>query len=324
MRSSERYARSVLSVLVLFAGAVSAHEPLVIAHRGASGYLPEHTLAAYELAIEQGADVIEPDLVFTRDGVLVARHDRYLSTTTDVADRPEFSSRRRMEGLRRDWFVDDFTLAELKMLRARQSFEGRSTEADGLHEIPTLQEVIDLVRRKQAAGSGSVGLYPETKSPAHFRDAGFDFATALVDVLEANDLPNPSIPVIVQSFEADVLRDLSVRTDLRLAQLVRPKNRAEANVPNIPLETIATYADGVGAMKFLLVTRSGADSGFVARAQALGLFVHAWTFRDDALPPLEPDAASEYDRYIALEVDGLFTDFPDTALAAVARHRNPH
>ena len=149
MRSSERYARSVLSVLVLFAGAVSAHDPLVIAHRGASGYLPEHTLAAYELAIEQGADVIEPDLVFTRDGVLVARHDRYLSTTTDVADRPEFSSRRRMEGLRRDWFVDDFTLAELKMLRARQSFEGRGTEADGLHEIPTLQEV-----RPPQAGSG--------------------------------------------------------------------------------------------------------------------------------------------------------------------------
>ena len=318
--------RALLPIAVLSAASAAAQQPQVIAHRGASGYLPEHTLAAYALAIEQGADIIEPDLVFTKDGVLVARHEHFLSKTTDVAEQARFAGRKRILNGRSDWFTEDFTLAEIRTLRTKQAFAGRDDAADGKHSVPTFQEIIDLVRAKQAAGHGPIGLYPETKSPGHFAELGFDFAKVLGAQLEANNLPGAGVPVWVQSFEPDVLRRLNATTDLQLVQLVRPRSRLQPNLPNIPLEEVAQFADGVGAMKYLLLTRSGEDSGFVAAAQSLGLFVHVWTFRDDSVASGFETAQQELDRFIALGIDGFFTDFPDTGVEAVRRYKagDPH
>ncbi|MEE2690427.1 MAG: glycerophosphodiester phosphodiesterase family protein [Pseudomonadota bacterium] len=323
--------------------------PLVIAHRGASGYLPEHTLEAYKLAIEMGADVIEPDLVFTKDGVLVARHDRYLSTTTDVADRPEFAARKRAnddpeDSPREDWWVEDFTLAELKTLRARQPFPGRPKEHDGLYGIPTFEEVLALVNEEAAKAGRTVGVYPETKHAGFFASIGHDFEAPLLAALDGFDAG----PVFIQSFEPEILKRLRGKTEAKLVQLVYVApvvGETSASAPNIPLEEIATYADGVGLEKNLVTTWLEWDergiwrSGFVEQAHALGLAVHAWTFRDDqpnlalhmvlensdaplSLIIVEDDAPSsvsgdsfvEYSMFFSLGVDGAFTDFPDTAV----------
>ncbi len=323
--------------------------PLIIAHRGASGYLPEHTLEAYRLAIEMGADVIEPDLVFTKDGVLVARHDRYLSTTTDVAKHPEFAARKRAnddpnDDPREDWWVEDFTLAELKTLRAIQPFPGRSKEFDGLYEIPTFAQTLALVTEEAAKAGRKVGVYPETKHPGFFASVGHDFEAPLLAALDGFDAG----PVFIQSFEPEILKRLKGKTDATLVQLVyvAPKT-AEMSAPtsSIPLEDIATYADGVGPEKSLVTAwlewdgRGVWRSAFIEQARALGLAVHPWTFRDDqpnvalhmvlensdaplSLIIVEDDAPSgvsddafvEYSMFFSLSVDGVFTDFPDTAI----------
>ncbi len=281
--------------------------PLVIAHRGASGYLPEHTLEAYALAIEQGADVVEPDLVFTKDGVLVARHDRYLSTTTNVADKPEFAGRKRLNNDpgdtehrdRIDWWVEDFTLAELKTLRARQPFPGRSKDYDDLFEIPTFAEMLALVAAKAKEAARPVGVYPETKHPAFCASIGHDFEAPLLSALEGFDAG----PVYIQSFEPEILKRLKGKTKAKLVQLVFEEEPGAG--PNIPLEEIATYADGVGPAKAIVFS----DDAFVGRAHARGLAVHPWTFRADAAPPGGFEA--ELARAFELGVDGVFTDFPD-------------
>lgn len=322
--------------------------PLVIAHRGASGYLPEHTLEAYALAIEQGADVIEPDLVFTKDGVLVARHDRFLSTTTDVGDRPAFANRRRAnddanDAPRDDWWVEDFTLAELKTLRARQPFPGRAKAFDGLYGIATFAEVLALASAEAARRGRPVGVYPETKHPSFFASIGHDFAAPLLEALEGFDAG----PVFIQSFEPEILKRLQGKTSAKLVQLVYETSPGAG--PNIPLDEIATYADGVGPAKNLILRADGALSGLVKEAHATGLAVHPWTFRDDqknervekmfahmrsehgsgavavgapyvALNPEWPgeigvatDSGFEYLIFFTQGVDGVFTDFPDTA-----------
>lgn len=318
--------------------------PLVIAHRGASGYRPEHTLEAYALAIDMGADVVEPDLVFSKDGVLVARHDRYLSTTTDVADHAEFASRKRAnddpaDAPREDWWVEDFTLAELKTLRARQSFPGRSKEFDGRFEIPTFDELLALVSAKATAAGRPVGVYPETKHPEFYRAKGYDFEAPLLKALESFDAG----PVFIQSFEPEILKRLRDKTGANLVQLVY--EAAPGAGPNIPLEEIATYADGVGAAKALIISARGAASGLIEQAHQLGLFLHPWTFRTDqpdagfalydgrpigeqlnssgvyyVLDPkygdkigVDNDAAQEFLVYFLTGADGVFTDFPDDA-----------
>ena len=287
--------------------------PLVIAHRGASGYRPEHTLEAYRLAIELGADVIEPDLVSTKVGQLVARHEPDISATTDVAQRPEFAARRRtavIDGTAMTgWFTTDFTLAELRTLRAVQPREYRSQDFDGRWPVPTLDEIIALAKRESAARGRTIAIYPETKHPTWHRDQGLPLEEPLLAALAREGWTTREAPVWVQSFESGNLRWLRPRTGVKLVQLV-----GEAG----PLDfaDVASYADAIGANKALL-----ADGDFVGRAHAAGLAVHAWTFRDE---PRHIDARfggdplREYAFYFALGVDGVFSDFPDTALAARA------
>ncbi|MEM9014960.1 MAG: glycerophosphodiester phosphodiesterase family protein [Pseudomonadota bacterium] len=312
---------------------LSGAAPMIIAHRGASGYRPEHTLEAYALAIEQGADVIEPDLVVTKDGVLIARHDRYLSTTTNVADRPEFASRKRIDPDpngqgREDWWAEDFTLAELKTLRARQSVPGRSQAYDDLYEIPTLEDILALIEIKAAETGRRIGVYPETKSPGYFERIGLSFDAPLLAALDGFGAG----PVFIQSFEPRILKRLHGRTPHKLVQLVYEENPGAGS--NIPLANIATYADGVGPNKDMLIDIGLKDTGFLRQAHSLGLFVHSWTFRNDVDnsivqyfrdtydivgdedlqfdDPTKPEA--EYQLFYLLGVDGVFTDFPDTAV----------
>lgn len=302
-------------------GALSDHErtmaetltgepPIVIAHRGASGYLPEHTLAAYEMAIDMGADFIEPDLVLTKDGHLIARHDYFLGTTTDVAARPDFADRRKTragyeEG---EWFVEDFTLAEIKTLKARQPFPGRPQDHDGLYDIPTFEDVLALVQRRSAELGRPIGVYPETKHPAHFKALGLDFVPPLLDVLDGFDQP-----VFIQSFEPDILRELKGRTDHPLIMLVFP---LEDGSLSVPLDVAAEFADGVGPYKELLRDpETGVPSDFVARAHDLGLQVHPWTFRDDQVGKGFETIQAEMNFYLDQGIDGLFSDFTDTAVS---------
>jgi glycerophosphoryl diester phosphodiesterase len=295
---------------------------LVIAHRGASGERPEHTLEAYRLAIAQGADFIEPDLVMSSDGILMARHDPWLSDSTDIASRPEFADRRRTltgpEGeVLTDWWAFDFTSAELKTLRARQVREGRSKAFDGLHEIPAFEEIIALAQREGEARGRAVGLYPETKWPAEHAAAGLDMATALVGALTAAGLDTADAPVFVQSFEAGILKTLRERIGTRLVQLVYPEGWQPGAPANIPLAEIATYAQGVGPYKSLLIDpETGAPTGYAAEARALGLSVHTWTFRDDDRPAWAATPEDEIRAALAAGANGIFTDFPATGRTA--------
>jgi len=321
---------------------LDGNPPLIIAHRGASGYLPEHTLEGYALAIDQGADVVEPDLVFTRDGVLVVRHDRYLSTTTDVAEHPEFTARKRSDSYyeqsegeaREDWWIEDFTLAEVKTLRARQPRESRSKLWDGLYEIPTFDEILTLVTTKAKEAGRPVGVYPETKHPGFFESIGHNFEAPLLTALDGFDVG----PVFIQSFEASILKRLKGKTDAKLVQLILEETPGAG--PNIPLADISEYADVVGPPKTLVLNDKMLSPGFVAEAHALNISVHPWTYRDDT-PDVErgrmyddlksdgdpklgvlnraahdANSAIEFELMLAYHsgVDGLFTDFPDTAV----------
>lgn len=293
--------------------------PLVIAHRGASGYRPEHTLAAYDLAIDMGADFIEPDLVITRDGHLVARHDRYLSMTTNVAEKPEFTDRKTLKPGHDapDWYVEDFTLQELKTLRAIQPRTSRSKDYDGQYTIPTLDEVLALVSRRSKELDRRIGVYPETKQPSALLDLGLSFDKPLLESLNAHGFETANDPVFIQSFEAENLRRLSGLTDVRLVYLT-------AQVPEAPLAHIAAFADGIGPHKKLLLDQSGTSTGFVTAAHNAGLVVHPWTFRDDDIDPaFKGDIKAEINAYIALGIDGYFTDFPDTGVNAVKAHTLP-
>ena len=301
--------------------------PIIIAHRGASGYRPEHTLASYELAIEMGADFIEPDLVPTRDGVLVARHENEISETTDVAARPDFADRRapkRIEGREvTGWFTEDFTLAEIKTLRAKERLPFRDPSWNGRSEVPTLAEVLDLARRK------SCGVYPETKHPTYFRSIGLPLEEKLVPALHAAGYRGPNAPAYIQSFETGNLRALRRMTSLPLIQLLdseggpfdlRETYRDLATPAG--LAEIATYADGIGPNKRLIVPaqgngRLGAATSLVGDAHQAGLLVHPWTFRSDEpylSPAYQGEPGREYEHFFALGVDGVFSDFPDVAL----------
>ena len=322
--------------------------PLVIAHRGASGYVPEHTLAAYALAVFQGADYIEPDLVMTRDGQIVARHDNELGLTTDVSQRPEFADRKRtqqVDGVTlTGWFSEDFTLAELKTLRAIEripDIRPGNARLDGSLEIPTLQEIIDLVKTLQLSQGRRIGLYPETKHPTHFQQLGLAMEKPLVRILTRNGYVGRQAPVYIQSFEVDNLKTLSRLTQLRLVQLfssgqpydqqVRDSKLTYAQMATpAGLKAIARYAAGVGPEKSYIIPRDtngnlGTPTGFVAAAHAAGLKVHPYTFRaENAFLPASlrssdqrherGDSEAEIRAFLDAGIDGLFIDQPDIAV----------
>jgi glycerophosphoryl diester phosphodiesterase len=355
--------RQVLRVGVVTAGAMGipavvgsaalASKPsrgrsLVIGHRGASGYRPEHTLASYELAARMGADFIEPDLVSTKDGVLVCRHENEISGTTDVASRPEFAARQRakvVDGVTiTGWFTEDFTLAELKTLRAVERLPAvrqRNTLYNGLFEVPTFQEVLDLRARLSRELRREVGVYPETKHPTYFRSIGLPLEPALVRTLRRNNLDRRDAPVFAQSFEAANLRDLHDKFGLRVPLVFLtsasgspfgdPRSYADYLTP-AGLRDLARFVDGIGPDKNQVIPRNpdgtlGASSGLVGAAHAAGLTVHPYTFRaeNQFLPAdfrtgTDPNAygraIDEQIAFLRTGIDGLFTDQADIGVLA--------
>lgn len=309
---------------------------LVIGHRGACGYRPEHTLESYRLAIALGADCIEPDLVMTRDGVLVARHENEIGGTTDVAAHAEFAARRCTRFIDGEpvtgWFTEDFTFAELKTLRARErlpQLRAANTAYDGRFDIPAFDEVLEFLAAQNAAraaqGLPPVGVYPETKHPGHFASLGLPLEPALLAALARGAR---GAPVFIQSFEAWNLRWLRGRTGYPLVRL------AETRAVLEPLQEVARYADVLGVAKAMVMPRDArgalaAPTALVAEAHAAGLGVHVWTFRAENeflpagyrrgdAPQARGDVEAEIRAFLDAGIDGFFTDQPDAGRAAVA------
>ncbi len=331
--------------------------PVIIGHRGASAVRPEHTLESYRVAIEQGADFIEPDLVPTKDGALVARHENDISGTTNVAELPQFAGRRATKTIDgtavTGWFTEDFTLAELKTLRAREripAMRAANTAFNDRYEIPTLQEIIDLAQEKSRESGRVIGIYPETKHPSYFKSIGLAMERTLVEALHRNGYRERDAAVYIQSFEVANLKELRGMTKLRLVQLINDKDRpfdfVLANdrrtyadlVTAAGLEEIARYADAIGPNKALVIPRDAAGklaapTRLVEWAHRAGLAVHPWTFRpENEFLPVEykraaggakpvaremGDGAAEIRRFLETGIDGFFTDLPAAGVAAV-------
>jgi glycerophosphoryl diester phosphodiesterase len=317
----------------------SVNIPVVIAHRGASGYRPEHTLAAYRLAIEMGADFIEPDVVPTKDGALVARHENELSATTDVAIRPEFADRRMtkvVDGVvRTGWFTEDFSLPDLKTLQATPRLPRLCEDWLEPAGIPTLQEVVDLAMVESRRLGRVVGVCPELKHPA-FAGIGLPIEPLLVELLDRNDLDSPGSPVLVQCFAPASLLALRDQLAVPLLQLVGTDPRRAGLVTPAGLAAVACYADAIGVHKDLVISKSAqgalrATTSLVPDGHREGLQVHAWTFADEnaslpldyrrgADPHARGNPVEEYAAFYRAGVDGVFSDHPDTALRALDLH----
>jgi glycerophosphoryl diester phosphodiesterase len=332
-------------------GEALADDLLVVGHRGASGYRPEHTLAAYELAARMGADYIEPDVVSTKDGVLVTRHENEISGTTDVAAHPEFATRRTTKVIDgaplTGWFTEDFTLAELRTLRAVERLPDvreENTLYDGLYRVPTLDEVLQLRSELSRELGRQLGVYIETKHPTYFDRARLSLEEPLVADLRQAGLDRQKSPVFIQSFETANLRELDRRVRVPLVQLMSGSGapydlvaagdrRNYADLATAEgLRGIATYADGVGPDKNLVIPRRtdgtlGSPTAFVDDAHRAGLLVHPYTFRNENtfLPPAlrEGAAPDDYGRALAEHaafwdagIDGMFTDNPDTGVVS--------
>ena len=354
----------------------AAHtRPLVIAHRGASGYLPEHTLEGYSRAIELGADFVEPDLVSTKDHVLIARHEPNLIDTTDVAAHPEFAARKKtikVDGAdQTGFFSTDFTLTEIRTLRAKQAFAERDQSFNSKFQIPTFEEILQLVQERSRALGRRIGVYPETKHPTWHTEQGLPLEQKLLTALDSVGWNHAAAPVFIQSFETANLRALRSMTQVRLMQLVdaddvdpktgaityaapldRPYDWTKAGrsgtfgdlLTPAGLDEVRTYADGIAPWKRYFVTvkamldGSGkpvdvsgdglvndadftavADDTILRNAQARGLLVHTWTFRSEPRRLARSYAgapAKEYEQFFTMGIDGLFSDFSDTAVAA--------
>jgi len=350
--------------------------PLVIAHRGASGLLPEETLEAYNLAIDLGADVIEQDFISTRDGVLIARHDPNLALSTDVAQHAEFAERKKTTEVdgesQTGWFASDFTLAEIKTLGAVITDAERPRQFDGKFKIATLDEIIELAKTRSASSGRTIAIYPETKNPTYHRDLGLPLEDKLLAALEQAGWNTKEAPVLVQSFEPGSLKYLRAHgLKTRVVQLIdgddvdkktgaityavpsdRPYEWTKAGdsrtfaamVTPEGLAEIKRYADGIGPWKPYLVPVKGTldaagavvdlngdgkvdysdtttqpPTSLVADAHAAGLFVHPFTFRNEKrrlAADYHNDPQAEYAQYFRLGVDGVFTDFTQTAVAA--------
>ncbi|RUR68194.1 glycerophosphodiester phosphodiesterase [Variovorax guangxiensis] len=357
---------------------LDGNPPLVIAHRGASGYLPEETLEAYARAIELGADVIEMDLISTKDGVLIARHDPNLAISTDVARHPRFASRKKtikVDGeTQTGWFSNDFTLAEIKTLGAISTDAERPQEFNGKYKVPTFQEIIDFAKAKSKETGRTIAIYPETKNPTYFRDLGLPMEDKVIAAINAAGWNSKTAPIYVQSFEPGSLKYMKSKgLNTKLIQLIdgdsvdlktgavtfavpsdRPydwtkagdKRNFDAMVTPAGLAEIKKYADGIGPWKRYIVSIKGtigadgkpvdvnkdgkindadatstAPTSLIADAHKAGLFVHPFTFRNESrrlASDYNKDGKNEYGVYYKLGVDGVFTDFTDTALAARA------
>jgi len=318
-----------LSAAALLTGCATtqsaAHDrPLVIAHRGASGERPEHTADAYRLALDQGADFIEPDLVSTKDGVLICRHENEISATTDVGTIPKFAGRKLTKNVDgrpvTGWFAEDLTAAEIAEIAARErlaDLRPLNDRANGYQAIPTFQEVIDLAKQQSRRLGRPVGVYPELKHPTHLKALGHDLGEMVLAALSKNGLPSPDVPVFIQCFEAEPLRALKGRTQ---ASLVRLTSDA-ADVTPAGIAAVAQYATGLGAEKSIVT------ADVVCAAHAAGLKVHTWTFRaENNFLPAEfkrgtdraahGDMKGEVSRYLDMGVDGVFSDFPGLAVEA--------
>jgi glycerophosphoryl diester phosphodiesterase len=358
------------------ASTLDGQPPLVIAHRGASGYLPEETLEAYGRAIALGADVIEMDIIVTKDRQLIARHDPNLAISTDVAKHPEFAARKKtiqVDGeTQTGWFSDDFTLAEIKTLGAISTDAERPQQFNGLYKVPTLQEIIDLAKAQSAKVGRTIAIYPETKNPSYFAAQGIPMEDALIATLRAAGWDSKTAPVYVQSFEPSSLQYMrSKGLQTKMVQLIdgdsvdlatgkvtfklpsdRPydwtivgdKRHFDAMVTPAGLAEIKTYADGIGPWKRYIISVKGtlgadgkpvdvngdgkindadatsmAPTTLVADAHKAGLFVHPFTFRNESrrlAMDYQKDGTNEYMAFYKTGVDGVFTDFTDTALAA--------
>jgi len=339
------------------AGATGAgmplRQPLVIAHRGASAYLPEHTLAAYAMALDQGADCIEADVVATSDGQLIVRHDNQLDLTTDVAAHPEFADRRRTRRMQAreltGWFSEDFTLAEVRTLRAREripELRPGSAQADGRFPVPSLDDVLTFIREQESLRRRPICFLPEIKSPRYFERLGLPLEERMVGALRQHGYRGRSDPVIIQSFEIAALRKLRTLADFQLLQLL-----GEGLPPDVEaaggtlsyrqmatpagLAEIAQYADAIGPPKDFLPAAADAGSSpdlgamrrLVAAAHAQGLAVYPYTFRGESrfvLPAFRSGARGAFPRdlvgeltaFWAVGVDGVFVDNPDIGVAA--------
>jgi glycerophosphoryl diester phosphodiesterase len=325
--------------------------PLVIAHRGFPGLRLEHTAPSYDLAIDEGADYIEPDVVASRDGHLIVRHENEIGSTTDVGDRPEFADRRTTKTIdgvvKEGWFTEDFTLDELKTLRAKEripDLRPGNVELAGQEEILTFDEVVAIAENGYRRRGSPVGVYVETKHPTYFSGVGLDLNDLLIEALDRLGLNHENAPVIIQSFESGNLQDFRERTPLFLVQLMSPQGgpadfvaagdpRTYADLATDDgLEFVASYAHAIGPHKSLVIPLDdagnlGKPTGLVERAHAAELDVHIWTMRDEnAFLPTDlrsgaesseyGDTLPEYLAYFDAGVDGLFSDFTRTAVRA--------
>lgn len=341
-----------LLILLLFCGAAfqagAARRPIVIGHRGASGYLPEHTLASYRLAIDQGADYIEPDLVPTKDGVLVARHENDITETTDVAQRPDFASRKctkTVDGKAiTGWFTEDFSASELRTLRTKgRTREGRLL--DGHYSVPTFEEILVFVAQEEQRVHRKIGIYPETKHPTYFRKIGLPLEDRMLDLLKRFHYDRPDSPCFIQSFEVANLQALKGRTPLPLMQLIddegSPWDFVEAGDPRSyqdmlttgGLREIASYAKGIAISNRLAFNLEpdgslGSPTGLITAAHGQGLMVHGWTFRaENRYLPLDyrvgtdpegfGDLAGLMRRFYEAGMDGAFCNHPDFGVRAL-------
>lgn len=318
---------------------LASETPLIIGHRGACGYVPEHTLKSYETAIEMGADYVEPDLVSTKDGVLICRHECEIGGTTDVSVKyPDRKKKTVIDGKETEgWFAEDFTLEEIKTLRVKERTDFRDHSKDGLYSVPTFQEMISLVKEKEKEQGRTIGIYPETKHPSYHDSIGLSLEEPLLLVLSQNGMNREGAAVFIQSFEISNLKELHGKTPIRLIQLFDEFDVIPGDVMaeggkttyrdmSTPerLKEIAAYAYGIGPWKELILPRGSdnkllPDTGLLQNAHKYGLKVHIYTMRNEnryLAEEYKGNPIEEYRRWIAMGVDGFFTDFPDTAVRA--------
>lgn len=334
-------------------------KPIIIAHRGASGYRPEHTLASYELAIVQNCDFIEPDLVITKDGHLICRHENNITETTNVASLPEFANRKTTKVIDGEthigWFSEDFTLAEIKTLRAIErlpQLRPQNVKYNNEFEIPTFEEVLELREKKSKEIKREIGIYPETKHPSYFAQSGLYFDEKLLSSLEKFGLNNAQSPVFIQSFEVENLKILATKTKIKLIQLMQndggPWNSQKGfettykEMASIDgLKAISKYAYGIGPEKIMILPRDEngkstlpsdlVKSDLVKNAHSQNLKLHPWTFRaenyflpkefkKENAPQIHGDLIAEIRLFQSLGIDGFFCDFPDIAFEAINNH----